>query len=401
MARFFSLLFVLLLFLQRPTALGQIYAAQGLLAIMFLTACYVVYLAWTGRTIRAFVSGGQDLFALCAIVAAYLLYEFVIALVFGLTNLGFFAKEAFTTAIVIVCYGIFLLDRDNNERFFRQLTTVVSILGWSSAITLVALFFFGLDALQLFAFELKGYEGAEDVQAGTIYLPLSMAYMSIGVFEVPLLRFTGFFREPGIYQAVAAYCFVLASVAGRSKLVKLGLAAGIICTFSTIGMAMLVAAIGISYYLTHRLTYARLAATGAILILSVVALVYAPIVGLQDKAETAEVSINDRTQAAFNGIYRLAENPFGNGPFSSREANQDINLIAAAGSIGLLGFLLQTILLSGFRGTFNLARIGACMPLLITALTSQPIATAAVMYVLLMVWPHQRLPKAARTQALR
>lgn len=401
MARFFSPLFVLLLFLQRPAALGQTYAGLGMVALILLT---IAYLAWKNMRVPRPVR--SDMLVLGSIIAAYLLYETAIALAFGMSFLPNFFKEIVITTIVVVCYAMFLSERSNNEIFFRQLTTVISLLGWSSAITIGLALVGDVNSIAMFQIPMKGYEGGEEVEAGTVFFPLSMGFMGIQLFDFPLIRFTGFFREPGIYQAVAAYCLVVATLASQSIFVRLGLVLGILCAFSTIGVAMLIAALGIAYFLRKRITFSRIAVTAAVLGFGVFAAIYTPVVGLADKGDIAEVSITERADAISKGLMRVAENPLGYGPFSSREANQDITLLAAIGSIGLLGFLLQVILLSGFRGELSrttLERMGACAPILVTALFSQPIAGAAMMYVLIMIRPetHQRLPKRVRTQALR
>jgi hypothetical protein len=377
---------VLSLFLQRPAALGQNVAAIGLICVIALTATYALL---NPRAMRLHTTLSRDFAMLAALVCAYLAYETVIAISFGLTDLVVFTKEFVITLVVLVCYGFFLARVENNHVFFRQFTTVVSLLGWSSFTTFVLMLFVDWESLELFTITINSYEGtSEGIQGGTVYLPFSMLSNIFTGQEIPLPRFNGFFREPGIYQAVAAFCVVLASLAGRSFWIQLGLALGILCTFSPLGVATLIAAWGITFFL-KRPSFGRFVAVLAFLSVGAAAALYTPIIGLSDKFETHATSITDRTIATERGLDAFAENPLGDGLARSREENDGITLLAGIGSIGLLGFLLQVMVLSGFRLQFSrneLLRIGCCAPILVTALFSQPIYGAAMMYVLVMVF---------------
>lgn len=64
-------------------------------------------------------------------------------------------------------------------------------------------------------------------------------------------------------------------------------------------------------------------------------------------------------------------------------------MIADLGSFGVFGFLMQFLIISGtrFRGNSNLwKKLSACLPLLVTAIFSQPIAGSPMIYVLVMVF---------------
>jgi hypothetical protein len=80
--------------------------------------------------------------------------------------------------------------------------------------------------------------------------------------------------------------------------------------------------------------------------------------------------------------------PLGVGLFSGKERNDGISLLAQIGMIGLFGFACQVVMLSAWRpGTkANWSKIGACAPLLITALFAQPIAGAPTIYVILLAY---------------
>ena len=383
--RALTLAFVLSLFLFRPAALGQNFVPVGLITVAVLFGVYTLGCIPKGQ--KALV---RDLLILGLLVCVYLTYEAGIAILFSYSNLDFVLKQIVTVLVILVCYATFLADRRNNELFFRHFTNVVSLLGWSSAITVAAALFVHLDHLTLFHFSMKGYEGRGVlVETGTVYFPLSMGYGTYAGSGITLMRLTGFFREPGIYQAIAAFCLVVASVTSRSWFIRLGLVVGIIFTFSTAGIAMLVFAIGATYFLKSRLAFVKILVLGTVLLTCVYATLYVPVVGLLDKKETHGTSITERTTAILEGMRRVADNPLGTGLYSAEPTSKrtDIGLLAAIGSLGVIGFLLQVILLSGVRGSMDAStrqRLIACTPVLLTALFSQPIAGEAMLYVLVM-----------------
>ena len=387
----FSALFAGLLFLQRPAAFGQNYTVIGLFALVGVT---LVYIALNGARLVTDHAHKQDFLFLATLVVLYLAYESIIALAFGASNLDFWGKEMVTTLAVVGGYTMYLVNPQNNRLFFWRFTTVISLLGWSSTITLVAAAAVGLDHLKLFHFTMQNYENfGGSLETGTVYFPLSMAYSSLLQSDVfSLYRFSGFFREAGIYQAVAGYCLVLASLENRSKFLRLGLVCGILCTFSTIGVATLVAVIVMVNVIQRRLTVMRVGATIIILLAGAYATFYAPLIGYEYKRDTQgfSISVDEREGALTRGMNRVLDNPLGDGPYSGRHANDSITLVASMRGIGIFGFILQVIMLLGVRGRFDkttLYRMGACMPLLLTSVMSQPIAGTPLIYVLLMVRP--------------
>ncbi|HSV48372.1 MAG TPA: hypothetical protein VLJ58_21465, partial [Ramlibacter sp.] len=79
--------------------------------------------------------------------------------------------------------------------------------------------------------------------------------------------------------------------------------------------------------------------------------------------------------------------PFGTGPFSgeSNGVTSGINLIASLASLGFFGVLMQLLLMSGWSFALDRAsvqRVVCCLPVLITALTSQPLVGAPMVYLI-------------------
>jgi hypothetical protein len=148
---------------------------------------------------------------------------------------------------------------------------------------------FGLgsrDPLFLFTLNIKGYtDNALDQTGatGAVYFPLSMLYTDFVSGSVSLDRYAGFFREAGIYQAVACFFLAYEAFTRRSRFVILGLLSGIILTFSSLGTVLLATTIGMIYLFAGRgLRPARLLLAALCIGLAYPAAMYTPYIGLQD-----------------------------------------------------------------------------------------------------------------------
>jgi hypothetical protein len=391
-SRLLALLLVFALFLVRPSALGQSLTPVGL----GLTAVAVVMYAGAGGLTRQLSkSAFQGVVVVGAAFLFYTLYEFMLVFLYGSLYTEFYFKQTLAALVVIVGYGAFLGTANNNRIFFQQLSTTVALLGASCLITLILFQFFNRNSLHLFDIAVKGYsdqvQGFDAMTAtrtGAVYFPLSMLY---GDFRVPgfdLARFSGMFREAGIFQAIASFCFAVEWFTRKSKLRLFGHVAAVIASFSTLGVAVLAGVGGLIYIERKGLRLRTLVIAAAFAVAAICAVLYMPAIGLATKAVTHATSVDTRTDAIKVGTAGFLKNPLGAGPYSDPNPNASISLIASIGQIGLIGFLLQVIVLSGVRGLqfrLQLRRIVACMPLLVTALVSEPLAGQAMIYILAMV----------------
>jgi hypothetical protein len=180
---------------------------------------------------------------------------------------------------------------------------------------------------------------------------------------------------------------------------------GIVCAFSTIGVALLAMSGGLIFLLSggsaRRLLVPRLLVTVMFLGLAWPAALYTPYIGLKDKEVTHSTSVSDRSESVQRSLKRLEAHPFGTGLFSGTELNDGISLLAQLGMLGLFGFACQVLILSAWRPgvRINWAKMGACSPILLTALLSQPIAGAPTVYVILLAYLprlRQRAPVTVR-----
>lgn len=392
-----SLGLVLNLFLMRPAALGQSFTWLAMALTVVLVGLY--WVCGVGRKAPTQSGLRFEMTVLFLLVTLYWLYEGPISLVFARTNLDFLVKEFVSTIVILVPYGLLLLGSNANRLFFRQFCTVMSLLGLSTLVTVVLTSLLGSrDPLFLMALSVKGYsaDAADPTAAvGAVYFPLSMLYTDFVTGAVSLGRYCGFFREAGIFQAVACFCLAYEAFTRRSKFVMFGIVAGSIFTFSSLGVVLLAATLGLIFLFgARRVSPLRvLIAVAALSAIYPLAL-YTPYIGLNDKLDTHGTSLTDRSAAISQGLEQAGDNPFGYGMYGSTGDNAGICLLSSLGALGVLGFLCQVVILSGWRPgiTPSWKKMAACLPILITALVSQPIAGEPVTYILMMAF----LPRVRR-----
>ena len=383
--------FVLNTFLMRPAALGQSYTSIGLAISCALSPLIFILASRQNKKKH----GSSDIAVLILLSAFYLAYTSITSIVFGKADLIYLLKEFLTTLIILATYGAVLVNQSINDKFFSFFSSLISALGYSALITLVLGQFFGMEALHFGALQIKGYEsdGSDlSTSTGALYFPFTMVYGRFTAGDATLLRTSGFFREAGIFQAVCCFCLCYEYFNRRSWIVIIGLFVGSLLTLSTAGIAALMGTIGISAFLSGKISLKRISLTILVAAAFVPVLLYAPFIGLNAKSLTHSASITDRASATENGLTTVAENPFGFGPVTDQANFSQVNLIAALGSVGIVGFLLQIIIIGGWRFQLNKAqalKMAACFPLLLTALFSQPLAGAPGIYILSMVafWP--------------
>lgn len=384
----FLIILVFNLFFMRPAAFGQKFTAYSLFFSVIVLGVYVML-----KNKKYFlIDEGiyRDSSRLFALVGAYLVYVGVISVIFGKSNLDLVIKEIFTAILVVSTYSFFLLNKNNNKFFFSFFSSIISLIGYSAIVTLILAFFVNIDALQISAINTKGYEDNSEtiISTGGIYFPFTMLYGQFTSGEIILLRVAGFFREAGIYQAICCSCLAYEFFTRRSKLIMFGLVAGVVTSFSTAGAFTLIMTVCLIFLYQARKSRLALISFFFMVVVAYPIVYYMPYIGLAEKGSTHSTTISDRYIAAIEGVEEVASNPVGNGIFRNTKINSGINLIASMGSIGLMGFFLQFMIVSGWRFRFKGAwskRIIACSPLLITALFSQPIAGAPMIYVLTMM----------------
>jgi hypothetical protein len=399
-----SLGLVLNLFLMRPTALGEAYTPIGMVLALPLTGLHLLHNSKKTRYSNSAIR--WDIATLLSLLGLYWLYICPISILFEMSQLDWVLKELITTGIIVLAYGAFLMDVEANRKFFRTLCTVISVLGLSSVITVVmSMILGGKEALFLFSIDVKGYTEVtlhQQTSTGAIYFPFSMLYGDYISGAMKLDRYCAFFREAGIYQGVACFCLAYEAFTRRSKFIMFGLVGGTICAFSSLGVALLAMTVGSILLFSGTPVRAwRIVLTAAMIALVYPVSMYTPYIGLEDKAVTHGASLSDRSTSIERGLEDVRRNPFGNGLYSSLGKNDGICLLAELGMIGLFGFVCKVLLLSGLRlgPGRDWKKVAACAPLLITALVSQPIAGAPMMYVIGMVFVPRIIQRTVKARA--
>lgn len=375
-------------FLIRPGALGQNYTPVGLVVIATVGA---VFLIQTRFRVNAERGLRKEVIGTAIIWSLFVVYESLLLILFAKANGEFFLYDIVVGFTVLCVYGSFLINGENNRVFFRYFSTVIGLLGCSCGISFLLFQIVGPDAIHMFDIGVKGYEGSGGSAGavGMVYFPLSMLYQNFAFGRVNVPRFCGFFREAGIFQAFACFCFVYESFTRRSRWVRAGHVVAVLTSLSSIGVVLLAACSGLVFVLRRKLTFTTVVATFATCLIAVTVALYTPVIGLNDKMQGNKGSVSDRSVASRRGIERALANPLGDGPSSDTTQNSGITLIASVGALGFFGALLQALLLSGLRGIPTHAqsrKLLVCFPLLATALFAQPIAGSGAIYVMVMAW---------------
>lgn len=392
--RLIGLFLVFNCFLMRPAALGQ--SLTGF-SIVISVVLIVFYSLLNKLSFKVNLSLKKQMNCLVGLLLIYWIYSLGISIYFGRVNYDHLIKELVTTIVIVPCYILFLTNANNNKKFFSDLNSLLSFLGYSALITFLISLSFGIESAYMFSLDVRGYESVEDsfsesgglVNTGAVYFPLSMIYGRFASGDLELVRISGFFREAGIYQAFCCFGIAAEFFGRKSKIVFFGLLMGVIFTFSSAGLAMLfVVSFGI-FILYKKISPARMIAALSASVFLVPLVLYMPYIGLNDKSDTHSTSITDRTEAVEDSLQAVQENIFGYGIGSNPKDNSGINMIALLGSIGVFGFLLQFIIISGFRFNFSYSEAGkilCCSPLLLTAIFSQPLVGAPFIYIAVMLF---------------
>ena len=249
-SKLLSIFYLIAAFFLRPTAFGSNYTFIGLLMVSSITLTYLIINFKDKIKINVI---GSNLI-IFGIFLLFIIYELSISLYFGNSNLRFLAGDFIAQLIIFLCYLVFLLNSRNNEIFFSYLAKLIAFFGWSSLITLILFNFSSPENFLIFNYQMNDYPHTGDVvEAGQVYFPLSMTYDYIFQSDlIGLYRFSGFFRESGIFAAICCFVYIYSVLIGLSKSVQWGAAFGIILSFSTSGYFVFLTSIIFLYLLRNK-----------------------------------------------------------------------------------------------------------------------------------------------------
>lgn len=370
-------LMLLTCYLIRPSAFGQQYTAIG---IMIALVTLLLHLYQQKR-------GGKPVIILpqnkAVIIMTCLLFTFLafhVLLVSSNHNLDYVLKALVAHIAIVTAFGVILSDERSNVIFFRGFIKTLLIFVFSYYITIVLSIFIPIENLKIFKLNIEGYEGT-----GNTYFPFTILYSFMNVGELQLPRLLGLFREAGILQMFMIWAlFNLKRINMNTWKIKLTLILGIIASFSTAGIAVLVISLVISFVLNKKLVRAFI-----FIVVAYIAVFYTPIIGVNAKMDTHGASISDRYIATENSLNLLKDNPFGVGLYNTTGyENSGINLVAASSMIGIQGFILTiaTYLIPLIFVENKKNYFLSVSPILVTSIASQPILDAPLVYVIMMAF---------------
>jgi hypothetical protein len=367
-------------FLIPPAALSGHYTPVGLLLEAAALSVYIVETLLRGRI---HISRNN----VTVIIVGIALWSYVLAQAALVQSEGlhFVLKATVVNVTSIVVYGLLLGDAAANRIFFRAFAIILAACSASALVTALLSLFMPLSALYIGHLPIEQFYHSN---AGDVYFPFSVRHGYYPVGNVDFPRFAGLFREAGILQAFLLWSAVYALNERFPKWLLIPILFGVILSLSTAGIALLPATLLLWLVLKARTDIVLKATlTLASCVISVFAFLYAPAIGMQDKSEVRGISVAERMEATVSGLSSAVENPLGAGMYGTLELpNAGINLLAATGQIGVLGFLLLLLVFMAplVKSSNRAAYAVAVFPILMTGLLSQPLINAPLVYVILL-----------------
>lgn len=374
-------------FLTRPSALGNEYTPIGLTLLL----CLFIYRGLKfGFYLGGDYCGAEKNFVMyLSFLLFYCSYLLFLAMIYGNSHFEYLIKDIISSVVVVIVSGFLFLRKKVVSYFFGNFSLLMGVLGYSSLVTYTYSLFFELSSIHLYTYNIGGYfNEAVEIATGSIYLPFSMAYGQFTSSEGVYTRYSLFFREAGIAQAFACFAAIYEAYTKKRIFIIFGSLAGAFLTFSTFAYFNIAIAV---YFIARAMYPGRASGTLALVFFSglIAFSVLAPGFGLLDKYDTHGGSVDARSYAMISAGQSITEAPLGRGLFRENEAEDaNINLVAAISSIGIIGFVLQVLMISGFRGKLDelaVLRISCCTPLLLTAIFSQPIFSSPFVLVMAFV----------------
>src|SRR5690554_189519 len=372
------IILLLAAFTMRPTVFGQAYTAFSL--VFCLAAFFIFVLEKMKSNMSVGVVTRKNFYVLLMIFVSWL-YLLSHAWIMGSSNVEAALNATIIQLVTITIFALILSSEKENYIFFKWFIKLLVFFSFSYVVTVFLSFFIDIRTLFLFELPIEG----RTYHTHNFYFPLSSTLGSFTVNGITLPRFLGFFREPGILQAFLIWAlFNLKQYDLDNIKNKLLLLLGIIGTFSTTAIVVLIGTLAVKYIINKKVFRGF-----AIIGISILALIYVPYVGIADKVTTHEESINARSTATVNGLVNLMDNPFGTGLYDVGINDVElsgINLLAASSKIGIIGLVLVLMVyilpMLGYQAKKNYL-IGIT-PILITLLYAQPIFDSPLIYALLM-----------------
>jgi len=299
-------------------------------------------------------------------------------------------KALISIPFLVFAFAFLLSRQDLNRVFFRGLVWLFVLFTISYFITLALLLFVPLDSL--FIFQTDKLYGDK---WGGIYFPFTTAYGVFSFYGVKFFRSLGPFREAGIFQAFLVWAFFASPYIDMDRRwIKAVLVAGIFSTLSTAGMAIFFATLALkTVFISNDARSLKRILVSAVFTLitfavGLLAFLYLPVLGLLEKMDKAQASIDDRVGNTVLGLYGFFDNPLGIGMYNASQENMGINLLSALYMIGLPGLLLLVFLavvsvITIRKNSEKAVFMISMFPFAITGIFSQPFLESPLVFIML------------------
>jgi hypothetical protein len=373
-----ALVLVAMLFL-RPNLLGELYGPLGLA----LAAC--------GAGIEVFRRRGQPISlptpALVLIVPVCLVLANIARIIKSYVTSPEYiqplVQDIVLTGGTLICVIVVTRQPLRRRAVCQGFVLVIALLSMSYVVTAAYWGVAGIGSGRFATFPVGGL-GPQPV-----YPPFTVTESTQTVLGHTFPRFTGLGREPGWMALYCAVAYFLCPMVGfRSRLVKLGLLAGLVGTWSTAGFGVFVVVWTYHVFLRRKpdnsgaRDFVRRVGGVALLGGAGWVAVVAPVFGLSAKATQNQYSLHAREVATQAGVDALLYSPFWG--LRPPVHQLGINLISDIEPSGLPAVLLVTMALLLPAALQGPARQGHAVVLTVflTLLTSQPPGGSTWVYVL-------------------
>lgn len=368
----------------RPTLLGEVFTPVS----MLFAAAGLLTGALTFRRVEKAISTRNLVIA--SIVCIFWVYLSIHSFALDARRPENIVKALVSIPFLVFVFGFLLSKQELNRVFFRAMVWLFVLFTISYFITLALLLFFPLDSL--FIYRTDSFYGEK---WGGIYFPFTTAYGVFTFYGVKFFRSLGPFREAGIFQAFLVWAFiVLPYIDMNRRWIKVVLVAGIFSTLSTAGIAIFFATLALKtiFVSNGAQSLKRILVSSVFTLITFgigsLAFLYLPVLGLLEKMEKAQASIDDRVGNTVLGLYGFFDNPFGIGMYNASIENMGINLLSALYMIGLPGLLLVIFIAVVSVITINnrferTVFLVSMLPFAITGILSQPFLESPLVFIML------------------
>lgn len=364
-----SFLYVLALFFLYPSLLGAKFASVGF-GVTLLLLTIIIVLS------KEFIVNRELFISL----SAFLFFYFVPGVLNENTNQisllgGFSFISTFSLATLLILSKRELLDKIN-----KIILTILCLHAVSCAVTFIlVLSGIGIDSLLIVDFM------PNERAPGNVYFPFSLGGTYFTTLNLKFIRFSGFFREPGVSQIIYVFyiAYAIIFVNKWKSLTIILLTLGMLTTMSTTFLITFI--IMVTFYLLFVTNNSALRILClCVLPLSLLILMKVPFFGVEAKLETHTDAISDRV-AGFEFLLLELNNSFflGTGMYSEGEVkNSSISFILSLRENGIFGLicfgLLYLMPVIFFKPTRRYLFLMLSSAMIVTFLFAQPIFYSAL-----------------------